>query len=62
MASICSGVSCNQVSRWDSPVSVVEPLDEPGAIGQSDLNVGERLGGVQGDRGAGCSLVSALVL
>lgn len=43
-------------------MSVVEPLDEPGTIGQSDLNVGERLGGVQGDRGAGCSLVSALVL
>lgn len=44
------------------PVSMVEPLDEPGTIGQSNLNVGERLGGVKGHGGAGFSLICGLVL
>lgn len=43
-------------------MAVVEPLDEPGPVGQPDLNVGQRLGGVKADGGAGFSLVCGLVL
>lgn len=46
----------------DSPVGVVELLDQPAAIGQSDLNVGDGLGGVEGHRGSGLGLVGGLVL
>lgn len=49
-------------SKEQVPVSVVEPLDEPATIGQSNLDVGQRLGGVEGHRGAGFSLVCGLVL
>lgn len=46
----------------DSPVGVVELLDQPATVSQSDLNVGDRLGGVDGHRGTGLGLVGSLVL
>lgn len=45
-----------------SPVGVVELLHQPPAVGQSDLDVGDGLGGVEADRGAGLGLVGGLVL
>lgn len=41
---------------------MVELLDQLAAIGQSDLNVSDGLGGVDGDGGAGLGLVGGLVL
>lgn len=45
-----------------SPVGVVELLDQPATVGQSDLNVSNGLRGVEGHRGAGLGLVGSLVL
>lgn len=41
---------------------MVELLDQSAAVGQSDLNVSDRLGGVEGHRGAGLSLIGSLVM
>lgn len=41
---------------------MVELLDKLATVGQSDLNVGDGLGGVKGHRGAGLCLVGSLVL
>lgn len=46
----------------DSPVGVVELLHQPAAVSQSDLDVGDGLGGVEVHRGAGLGLVGGLVL
>lgn len=46
----------------DSPVGVVELLHQPAAVGQSDLDVGDGLGGVEVHRGASLGLVGGLVL
>lgn len=43
-------------------MGVVELLHQPAAVGQSDLDVGDGLGGVEADRGAGLGLVGGLVL
>lgn len=43
-------------------MGIVEPLDQPAAVGQSDLNVSEGLGGVEGHGGTGLGLVGSLVL
>lgn len=45
-----------------SPVGMVEPLDQPAAVGQPDLNVGDRLRGVEAHGGGGLGLVGSLVL
>lgn len=45
-----------------SPVGVVELLHQPPAVCQSDLDVSDRLRGVEADRGAGLGLVGSLVL
>lgn len=58
-------VSTSQMSSPaadDSPVGVVELLHQPAAVGQSDLDVGDGLGGVEVHRGAGLGLVGSLVL
>lgn len=43
-------------------MGVVELLDQPPAVGQSDLNVGDGLGGVEVHGRAGLGLVGCLVL
>lgn len=43
-------------------MGMVELLDQPAAISQSDLDVSCGLGGVEGHGGAGLSLVGGLVL
>lgn len=43
-------------------MGMVELLDQPAAVSQSDLNVSDRLGGVKGNRGAGLSLIGSLVM
>lgn len=45
-----------------SPVGMVELLDQPATVGQSDLNVSDGLRGVEGHRGTGLGLVGSLVL
>ena len=46
----------------ESPVGKVELLNQPAAVGQSDLNVSCRLGGVEGHGGSGLGLVGSPVL
>lgn len=43
-------------------MGVVEPLDQPAAVGQSDLDVGDGLGRVEGHGGARFGLDGGLVL
>lgn len=43
-------------------MGVVELLDQPTTVGQSDLNVSDGLGGVEVHRGTGLGLVGSLVL
>lgn len=43
-------------------MSVVELLHQLAAVGQSDLDVGDGLGGVEVHRGTGLGLVGGLVL
>lgn len=45
-----------------SPVSMVELLHQPAAVGQSDLNVSDGLGGVEAHGGSGLGLIGCLVL
>lgn len=43
-------------------MGMVELLDQPAAVGQSDLDVSDGLGGVEVYRGSGLGLVGCLVL
>lgn len=43
-------------------MGVVELLDQPAAVSQSDLNTSDGLGGVEGHGGTGLGLVGSLLL
>lgn len=58
----CAHANVRLKRAKQSPVGMVELLNQPAAVSQSDLNVSDRLGGVKGHRGAGLGFVGSLVL
>lgn len=59
---ISTSQTSSSTAADDSRVGVVELLQQLAAVGKSDLDVGDGLGGVEVHRGAGLGLVGGLVL
>ena len=59
---VCIHVDLELKRANQSPVGMVELLDQLAAVSKSDLNVSDRLGGVKFHWGAGLGFIGSLVL